>query len=222
MVRRELSLCQHAVRVCMICSWEIVCYVSVFFFPLWGGELISRVKMEAFRVWACESAFPSRSAPSALYHQDTQNKIIKPTILGYCFFFVFFLTSSWNGWVAGHQRQSSDELNAGNPSDDDRLYPDLHPHVPSVVVFFPPRTASLIYACPDVSQSRQRHHLVLGVIWGSLTELEVRTAERNMTCRRFYDADSFPIVLVLGRLWVLQVAQHFSQGGFMKMWNQTN
>lgn len=97
-----------------------------------------------------------------------------------------------------------------------QLYPDLHPGVPSAVVF-PPRTASLIYARPDVSQSRQRHHLVLGVIWGSLTELEVRTAARNMTYRRFYYADSFPIVLVLVRLRVLRVAKHFSQGGFMKM-----
>lgn len=93
---------------------------------------------------------------------------------------------------------------------------------PEALVLLSPRTASLIYARPDVSQSRQRHHLVLGVIWGSLTELEVRTAERNMTYRRFYDTDSFPIVLVLVRLWAPQVAQHFSQEGFMKMWNQTN
>lgn len=91
--------------------------------------------------------------------------------------------------------------------------PDLGPSV----VVFPPRTAPLIYARPDASQSRQRRRLVLGVIWGSLTELEVRTAERNMTSRRFYDADSFPIVRVLVRLRVLRVAQHRSQGGFMKM-----
>lgn len=88
---------------------------------------------------------------------------------------------------------------------------------PEALVLLSPRTASLIYARSDVSQSRQRHHLVLGVIWGSLTELEVRTAERNMTYRRFYDTDSFPIVLVLVRLWAPQVAQHFSQEGFMKM-----
>lgn len=110
-------------------------------------------------------------------------------------------SSCWIAWGVGHQPSAELRINGFIPALLEtcwnlvtwhQLYPDLQPGVPSVVVF-PPRTASLIYACPDVSQSRWRHHLVLGVIWGSLTELEVGTAERNMTWRHFYEAYSlFP------------------------------
>lgn len=183
MVRRESGLCQHAVCVCVIRSWEIVCVFMcvslcffLFFFPC---EEVSWSAVWKWKLSVCELASPSRTARSALCHQDIQNENNRPALL--------FYTDQVVGLFEWLDIDSRAQINPSysriisakrwNLATWHRFYPDLQPGV----VVFPPRTASLIYAHPDVSQSRRRHHLVLGVIWGSLTELEVGTAERNMT-----------------------------------------